>query len=91
MQALITTWENTMSQKLNAYERRYMWNTYVSNFPSLQRGFSPSLRETWQRRKFKDGNREGANKTVQKWQRKDVRGGNDMTNLTAERREIKWF
>ena len=38
MQAVITTWENIMCQKIYAYERWYMCNTYVSNFHSLQGG-----------------------------------------------------
>ena len=89
MQTRVTTWENTMWQKMNAYERWYMCNTYVSNFPCLQRGLSPSVRQAQQRRKCKDGNREEANKPVEKGQQKYVRGGNDRRNLTTEIREMR--
>ena len=80
-----------MWQKMNAYETWYIYNTYVCNFPCLQRGLSPSLRQAQQRRKLKDGNREEENKLVKKRQWKYVRGGNDRTNLTTEIREIRWF
>ena len=89
MEALITTWQNMMWKKMNAYQRWYIYNTYVSNFPSLQKGLSPSLKQAQQRRKFKDRNKEEANKPVQKRQRKNVRGGNDGKIITTKIREMR--
>ena len=76
--------------KDECYERWYMCNTYVSNFPSLQRGFSPSLRETWQRRKLKDTNKE-ENWRIQTKKRQINHGKNDneKTKMTTKRRE-RW-
>ena len=52
-------------------------------------GFFPSLRETLKKRKFKDESKEEENKLGQKRQQKDMRGGNDRTDATIERREMR--